>query len=261
MASSAAPGNGNSNSRTAPSTLQLNIVDSRTLLGLVYALAIAASEVPSVATVKRRRLNALGTFGSFSKLMFYATLAPIGLCAKTPCRVALCRRPPVHVFSAKKIRPNGPMVALHCRHVHVLRYGVLTRTQVARRLGRSVATVRRIEGVLLFPATDARGVHRFRDTDVDALAENVKRGRVKLVDAMRSAYSGKTIVRGKRHMDCPGCRAKDEELRAIHAELSWHKQELEASLVLPGQGGARQRNSDITDLAIQVADLLATINS
>jgi len=54
----------------------------------------------------------------------------------------------------------------------------MTRKQVASRLGKSVATVRRIEGVLLYPTRDSRGVHRFDVSEVDALARRVKNGSV-----------------------------------------------------------------------------------
>ena len=51
---------------------------------------------------------------------------------------------------------------------------MLTRSQVAKRLRRSIATVRRMEGHELHPQKDERGVHRF---DAEEVAE-VARGRV-----------------------------------------------------------------------------------
>lgn len=54
---------------------------------------------------------------------------------------------------------------------------MLTRSQVARRLGKSIATVRRMEGVALHPQRDARGVQRFDPHEV----ERVARGRSALV--------------------------------------------------------------------------------
>lgn len=50
---------------------------------------------------------------------------------------------------------------------------MLTRSQVAKRLGKSIATVRRLEGSALHPIQDRDGVHRFDAREVDA----VKRGR------------------------------------------------------------------------------------
>lgn len=112
-----------------------------------------------------------------------------------------------------------------------------------------MATVRRVEGVLLFPTTDARGVHWFRDTDVEALAENVKRGRVKLVNSMRSASAGQTIVRGKRHSSCRDCQAKDLELNEIRAKL----ETLQRS---PFTAGSIHTGSQAVELALQIAELL-----
>jgi hypothetical protein len=51
----------------------------------------------------------------------------------------------------------------------------LTRTEVAKRLGKSVATVRRLEGHVLFPAKDWRGVHRFDEWEVERLEKNPER--------------------------------------------------------------------------------------
>lgn len=50
---------------------------------------------------------------------------------------------------------------------------MLTRSQVARRLGRSLATVRRLEGIELHPQRDARGVNLFDPDEVDAVASQL----------------------------------------------------------------------------------------
>ncbi len=47
---------------------------------------------------------------------------------------------------------------------------MMTRSQVAKRLGKSIATVRRMEGVELFPTRDGRGVFRFDPAEVEAVA-------------------------------------------------------------------------------------------
>jgi hypothetical protein len=44
---------------------------------------------------------------------------------------------------------------------------MLTRAQVAKRLGKSIATVRRMEGTALHPWRDEAGVHRFHPSEVD----------------------------------------------------------------------------------------------
>jgi archaellum component FlaD/FlaE len=64
---------------------------------------------------------------------------------------------------------------------------MLTRSQVAKRLGKSVATVRRIEGVLLAPVQDARGVYRFNADDVDDLARDIARGEVSIWEEIGAA--------------------------------------------------------------------------
>src|ERR1051326_2865811 len=64
---------------------------------------------------------------------------------------------------------------------------MLTRRQVARRLGKSVATVRRIEGILLEPIRDRRGIYRFDPNDVEELVEDVNSGAIRLLAEIRSA--------------------------------------------------------------------------
>ncbi len=49
----------------------------------------------------------------------------------------------------------------------------MTRTDVARRLGKSVATVRRLEGVELHPTVDEGGVHLFEEAEVERLANRL----------------------------------------------------------------------------------------
>jgi hypothetical protein len=56
----------------------------------------------------------------------------------------------------------------------------MTRTEVARYLGKSVATVRRAEGVHLHPRRDHRGVHHFAPAEVRALAQAIRVGEVRL---------------------------------------------------------------------------------
>src|SRR5882724_5400885 len=47
---------------------------------------------------------------------------------------------------------------------------MLTRSGVAKRLGKSIATVRRMEGAELHPIRGANGVHLFDPDEVDAAA-------------------------------------------------------------------------------------------
>src|SRR3954464_14090818 len=50
------------------------------------------------------------------------------------------------------------------------------RAQVAKRLGKSVATVRRLEGVELFPTLDDDGTHQFDPAEIELLAAKMDRG-------------------------------------------------------------------------------------
>src|SRR5689334_12598155 len=67
----------------------------------------------------------------------------------------------------------------------------LTRTQVARRLSKSVATVRRLEGHLLHPRRDWRGVYRFDSYEVEQLRAAPQRMRT----YSRSTWLMKVVAR------------------------------------------------------------------
>ena len=54
---------------------------------------------------------------------------------------------------------------------------MLTRSQVAKRLGKSIATVRRLEGDRLHPRRDEAGINRFDPAEVDRLAADLRLGR------------------------------------------------------------------------------------
>jgi hypothetical protein len=51
----------------------------------------------------------------------------------------------------------------------------MRRAQVAKRIGKSVATVRRLEGTELFPTVDEDGTHRFDPAEVEAFAARLDR--------------------------------------------------------------------------------------
>src|SRR5437762_382841 len=66
-------------------------------------------------------------------------------------------------------------VAFHSR-VACYIFSMMTRGQVARRLGKSVATVRRMEGSQLHPRRDAGGVLRFNPAEVERVARAMRQG-------------------------------------------------------------------------------------
>lgn len=55
---------------------------------------------------------------------------------------------------------------------------MLTRSAVAKRLRRSIATVRRLEGQELFPRRDRNGILRFDESEVAAVTRRLKTGEV-----------------------------------------------------------------------------------
>ena len=101
-------------------------------------------------------------------------------------------------------------------HVHAI-LSPMTRKQVALRLGKSVATVRRIEGVLLYPTRDVRGVHRFDVSEVDALARRVKSGRVQLSQEF-SPTNGKAYEFATRE-SCERCARLKRRVDGLLEEL------------------------------------------
>jgi hypothetical protein len=104
----------------------------------------------------------------------------------------------------------------------------MTRKQVAVRLGKSLATVRRLEGVRLHPVRDAQGVHRFDPDEVEDLVDDVRNGNVSLADEMRPA-----AVEFGHSRRCAYCDNLGRELAAARKELderqAKHARELAAA--------------------------------
>ena len=83
----------------------------------------------------------------------------------------------------------------------VLPSGMLTRMQVARRLGKSLATVRRLEGSVLHPRRDANGIHRFNPAEVEHVAEEAARS-----PALQLLQKSAPLEK-KRHLVCQPTRS------------------------------------------------------
>ncbi|MGC4088728.1 MAG: hypothetical protein QM756_12685 [Polyangiaceae bacterium] len=92
---------------------------------------------------------------------------------------------------------------------------MLTRSQVAGRLGKSIATVRRLEHVYLHPRRDAHGVHRFDPDEVERLATSLAHGKLGATGTPRSGdwkgWLARRMARGKRHEASKGPRKADHE--------------------------------------------------
>lgn len=93
---------------------------------------------------------------------------------------------------------------------------MLTRRQVAARLGKSVATVRRIEGVLLEPVRDRRGTYRFDEDAVARLVHDVAHGRVRLCEEFRDHFESSRLLGG---VHCARHRGQMEPSSEVLQEL------------------------------------------
>jgi hypothetical protein len=88
---------------------------------------------------------------------------------------------------------------------------MLTRGQVAKRLGKSVATVRRLEGRELHPRRDTKGVLRFDPEEVEAVAEGSVGG------STRSDWLEEELA--ARECDEPTVPAPSDKLNITAAEF------------------------------------------
>lgn len=101
----------------------------------------------------------------------------------------------------------------------------MTRGQVARYLGKSIATVRRIEGRLLHPRRDARGAFQFDLLEVRELRAAIDNGDVRLsgIDFRREHDRSPSPTMREKRDDADAqlvraLRQELEELRAIARE-------------------------------------------
>jgi hypothetical protein len=99
---------------------------------------------------------------------------------------------------------------------------MLTRSAVAKKLCRSLATVRRLEGTELFPWRDSRGVHWFDEADVERVAARFARADVPSARGAwlrkRCGHSQNPPINANREMSVPsdsvaGLRAENRRLR------------------------------------------------
>lgn len=147
------------------------------------------------------------------------------------------------------------------RHARARYAECMTRKQVARRLGKSIATVRRIEGVLLHPTRDERGIHHFEPDEVEALAGDVDRGVVALSSDFAFADRNPPSESEVRS-DCPTCLALEQTLDAVRGKLA--AQERTHRLAVERLRAEREREAaayqrEARDLVAQVEQLLAAI--
>jgi len=95
----------------------------------------------------------------------------------------------------------------------------MTRKQVADRLGRSLATVRRLEGHLLHPRRDARGVHHFDRGEVERLARDLELRRVSLAPSARSRAAYESYPQPRDDTPCFVCEDLQRQVEVLGGEL------------------------------------------
>lgn len=108
---------------------------------------------------------------------------------------------------------------------------MLTRGQVAKRLGKSIATVRRMEGGALHPKQDLNGIFRFDPTEVERVLRQPSRASVQPAISRRSewfetavairdhSYEISAIEGGGEERGREEGRLKAEERRAIEESV------------------------------------------
>src|SRR5689334_20066500 len=88
---------------------------------------------------------------------------------------------------------------------------MLTRRDVAEKLGRSVATVRRMEGTRLHPQVAARGIRLFDPDEIAALAKEVQK-------TGRALSPNQRTVPDNDHLTCEQYDELQEQLEAALEE-------------------------------------------
>jgi Helix-turn-helix domain len=138
----------------------------------------------------------------------------------------------------------------------------MTRQQVAKRLGRSVATVRRLEGGRLRPTQDSRGVHQFDPDEVDALARDVESGRVALWHDLGTEFGD--LATTVRTGTCPRCVQLEQDMlrscELLDQERAAHQRELRALQAAHDKERANH-DAEARELAARLADFLDTLDS
>ncbi|HEY0469904.1 MAG TPA: hypothetical protein VGC79_37215 [Polyangiaceae bacterium] len=137
----------------------------------------------------------------------------------------------------------------------------MTRKQVADRLGRSLATVRRLEGTLLHPQRDARGVHHFDRDEVEGLARDLNSGRI----SIGRNHASSTADGAWDHdadAECQRCSSLQEQVDALNDELASmrnsHRREIETLQTEATRTQERLR-SELAELESEVAEFVSVV--
>lgn len=119
---------------------------------------------------------------------------------------------------------------------------MLTRSGVAKRLGKSLATVRRMEGAELHPTRGSNGVHLFDPDEVDAVA------RGETVD--RSRRISDLVVRG--HIEESDAQTgsdteSDRRIARLEAEISRQREEHATDMKRLRQEGLKRESREAAE--------------
>lgn len=125
---------------------------------------------------------------------------------------------------------------------------LVTRKQVAQRLGKSLATVRRMEGVLLHPTQDARGVNQFDPTEVERVAREVTAGRIVVHRELRDAVDAHALPFDDANNGCESCTR-------LQSKLDEQRSSYERELATIRD----QHNREALELVKQVEAMLASL--
>jgi len=125
----------------------------------------------------------------------------------------------------------------------------MTRQQVAKRLGKSLATVRRLEGVKLRAVQDARGVHHFDPDEVEALAREIDAGGVTLWQELGP-------VSGNRDEPCATCIGLQQQVDHLQGLLVAQRTEHHLQLAAL----AAEHDREARELTAQLTEFLAMLN-
>ena len=101
---------------------------------------------------------------------------------------------------------------------------MLTRAGAARVLGKTVSTVRRLEGEVLFPQVDARGVHWFDPRRVERVAERMRDFRLRCA---QGEYLRSRECRKRRRAPQSKLQRDNARLRKENARLARRVAQLE----------------------------------
>ena len=124
---------------------------------------------------------------------------------------------------------------------------LLTRGQVARRLGLSLSTVRRMEGVQLKPIVGERGVRYFEETEIQTVLVRVRRTRMPDDERAGGALAAAAFTRFRIGADVVAVVTELRESPEKIEKLFEHWKRLRGAIML-----------DVESLAVLAGDLNAS---